>query len=71
MIRLGDSWPFKVNRAKVRIDRDRIVESKTDRRALKQEQANAHTLPQLLALANKRGYSPGWAYRIFHARGKR
>lgn len=71
MIRLGDSWPFKVNRAKVRIDRDRIVESKTDRRALKQEQANAHTLPQLLALANERGYSPGWAYKIHQARGQR
>jgi superfamily II DNA or RNA helicase len=37
----------------------------------RRKQGTARTLEQLLALANERGYSPGWAYRIFHARGKR
>jgi DNA repair protein RadD len=31
-------------------------------------QGQARTLPELLALAKQRGYSPGWAYRIYHAR---
>lgn len=35
---------------------------------VRREQGRARTLPQLLALAKERGYSPGWAYRIFHAR---
>jgi DNA repair protein RadD len=37
----------------------------------RREQGQARTLPQLLALAKERGYSPGWAYRIAAARGKR
>ena len=40
-------------------------------RATRRKQQAARTLPQLLALAKERGYSPGWAYRIFHARGQR
>jgi superfamily II DNA or RNA helicase len=39
--------------------------------SLRSRRGRARTLPQLLALAKERGYSPGWAYRIFHARGKR
>jgi len=40
-------------------------------RAKKRDQGRARTLPDLLALAKQRGYSPGWAYRIYHARGQR
>jgi len=40
-------------------------------RAKKRDQGRARTLPELLALAKQRGYSPGWAYRIYHARGQR
>ena len=40
-------------------------------RATRRKQQAARTLPQLLALAKERGYSPGWAYRIYHARGQR
>lgn len=40
-------------------------------RTARREQGQARTLPQLLALAKERGYSPGWAYRIAAARGKR
>jgi len=28
----------------------------------------ARTLPELLALAKKKGYKPGWAYKIFYGR---
>ena len=35
------------------------------------ERRKARTLPQLLALARERGYSPGWAYRVAAARGAR
>ena len=38
---------------------------------MRRQQQTARTLPQLLALAKERGYSPGWAYRIAAARGKR
>jgi superfamily II DNA or RNA helicase len=34
-------------------------------------QARARTLPDLLALAKERGYSPGWAYKVYASRGKR
>ena len=42
-----------------------------ERTASRREQGKARTLPELLALAKERGYSPGWAYRIYHARGQR
>jgi DNA repair protein RadD len=47
--------------------RQRIEERQHGRR----EQGKARSLEQLLALAKQRGYSPGWAYRIYHARGQR
>lgn len=47
--------------------RQRIAERATKRR----EQQAARTLPDLLALAKRRGYSPGWAYRLWHSRGQR
>jgi DNA repair protein RadD len=49
------------------LKREEVRQRKADRRA----QGSARTLEQLLALANQRGYSPGWAYRIYHARAKR
>jgi DNA repair protein RadD len=47
--------------------RQRIAERANNRR----EQQAARTLPDLLALAHRRGYSPGWAYRLWHSRGQR
>jgi hypothetical protein len=40
-------------------------------RQARRKQGAARSLPQLLALAKERGYSPGWAYRIYQARGQR
>jgi superfamily II DNA or RNA helicase len=39
---------------------------RTDRR---RQVGRARTLQDLLAVAKQRGYSPGWAYRLHHARG--
>lgn len=39
-----------------------------ERREKKQEIGRARTLPELLALAKKKGYKPGWAYKIFYGR---
>jgi DNA repair protein RadD len=35
------------------------------------ERKRARTLPELLAIATQRGYSPGWAYRVHNARSSR
>ena len=37
----------------------------------KSGQGRARTLTDLLALAKERGYSPGWAYKVYASRGKR
>jgi len=47
--------------------RQRIAERTSHRR----EQGQARTLQSLLALAKERGYSPGWAYKVYASRGKR
>ena len=39
-----------------------------ERREKRKEQGRARTLPELLALAKKKGYKPGWAYKIFYGR---
>lgn len=36
---------------------------------LTEERAAAITLPQLIELGKKRGYSSGWALRVWQARG--
>jgi superfamily II DNA or RNA helicase len=44
---------------------------RTEMRQARRSQGQARTLPQLLALAKERGYSPAWAYRVHQARGQR
>jgi len=39
-----------------------------ERREKRKEQGKARTLPELLALAKKKGYKPGWAYKIYNSR---
>ena len=43
-------------------------EASAERRERKKAQAMARTLPELLALAKKKGYKSGWAYKIFYGR---
>ena len=66
-IRFGESYPFKINNSKIRIDLKVHQKPKPSRL----NQAQARTLGDLLQLAKDRGYNPGWAYHIYHARGKR
>ena len=47
--------------------RQRIAEQSKARR----HQGRARSLPDLLQLAKERGYSPGWAYKVYAARGSR
>ena len=51
--------------------REAVRQRIEDRQRGRRDQGRARTLSELLALAKQRGYSPGWAYRIFHARGQR
>lgn len=44
---------------------------RAEQRTARREQGQARTLADLLMVAKNRGYSPGWAYRIAAARGKR
>jgi hypothetical protein len=46
-------------------------ESVQQRTSHRREQGKARTLQDLLALAKERGYSPGWAYKVYASRGKR
>ena len=39
-----------------------------ERREKRKEQGRARTLPELLALADRKGYKRGWAYKIFYGR---
>jgi len=53
------------------LKREQVQQRIAERDRAKRERQAARTLPQLLALAKERGYSPGWAYRIHTARGGR
>ena len=51
----------------VQIDGE-LVELRRQKREKRKEIGRARTLPELLSLAERRGYKPGWAYRIFNSR---
>ena len=53
------------------LKRESVQQRIAERDRAKRQRQAARTLPQLLALAKERGYSPGWAYRIHQARGQR
>jgi hypothetical protein len=51
--------------------RESVQQRIAERTSHRREQGKARTLQQLLALAKERGYSPGWAYKVYAARGGR
>lgn len=53
------------------LHRESVRQRIAERNHSRQAQGRARTLPELLALAKQRGYSPGWAYKIHSARGAR
>jgi len=51
--------------------REAVQQRIAERTSHRKQQGRARTLPDLLALAKERGYSPGWAYKVYASRGKR
>ena len=67
----GHEFPVKPKRQLTQREGELIEMRRQDaieRREKRKEQGRARTLPELLALAKKKGYKPGWAYKIFYGR---
>ncbi len=67
----GHEFPVKPKRQLTQREgelREMRRQDAIERREKRKEQGRARTLPQLLALAKKKGYKPGWAYKIFYGR---
>jgi len=67
----GHEFPVKPKRQLTQREgelREMRRQDAIERREKRKEQGRARTLPELLALAKKKGYKPGWAYKIFYGR---
>lgn len=51
-----------------RITAEEAEKAERERKRKRMEQGRAQTLPELLAIAKERGYSPQWAYKIMRSR---
>jgi superfamily II DNA or RNA helicase len=72
----GHEFPVKPKRqltqreGELREMRRQDALERIEKKEQRKEIGRARTLPELLALAKKKGYKPGWAYKIFYGRGK-
>lgn len=71
----GAEYPLKPREIKAHeeIELRRITEAEAaalaeQKRKMRQEVGRAKTLPELLEIAKRRGYSPAWAYKMLQAR---
>ena len=67
----GHEFPVKPKRQLTQREgelREMRRQDAIERREKRKEQGRARTLPELLALAKKKGYKPGWAYKIYNSR---
>ena len=79
MVRKGETAPFKINKSKVTLDAEVWAQERKELKKLevqlrkeeRKKQGRAQTLAELQAIAKQKGYSPGWAYKVYASRGKR
>jgi DNA repair protein RadD len=70
----GHEFPVKERReltqreGELREMRRQDALERIEKKEKRKEIGRARTLPELLALAKKKGYKPGWAYKIFYGR---
>lgn len=70
----GHEFPVKPKRqltqreGELREMRRQDALDRIEKKEQRKEIGRARTLPELLALAKKKGYKPGWAYKIFYGR---
>jgi superfamily II DNA or RNA helicase len=70
----GHEFPVKPKRqltqreGELREMRRQDALERIEKKEQRKEIGRARTLPELLALAKKKGYKPGWAYKIFYGR---
>lgn len=53
-----------------RITSEEAAKAEATRKRMRMEVGRARTLPELLAIAEERGYSPAWAYKMMRVRGR-
>ena len=53
-----------------RITAEDAARAEAARKRMRMEVGRARTLPELLAIAEERGYSPAWAYKMMKVRGR-
>lgn len=53
-----------------RITSEEAAKAEAARKRMRMEVGRARTLPELLAIAEERGYSPAWAYKMMKVRGR-
>jgi ribosomal protein S21 len=69
----GHEFPVKVREltqreGELREMRRQDALERIEKKEQRKEIGRARTLLELLALAKKKGYKPGWAYKIFYGR---